>query len=63
MEKIPVFVPHINVDTLKYLTDAFHVGWLGMGAFKKEFEERIAEYIGLTSRRVIATNTGTQRCI
>lgn len=59
MEKIPVFVPHIQIDTLKHLTDAFNVGWLGMGAFTKEFEERIAEYIGLTSRRVIATNTGT----
>jgi Predicted pyridoxal phosphate-dependent enzyme apparently involved in regulation of cell wall biogenesis len=52
-------VPHIQIDTLKHLTDAFNVGWLGMGAFTKEFEERIAEYIGLTSRRVIATNTGT----
>jgi Predicted pyridoxal phosphate-dependent enzyme apparently involved in regulation of cell wall biogenesis len=59
LEKIPVFVPHIQIDTLKHLTDAFNVGWLGMGAFTKEFEERIAEYIGLTSRRVIATNTGT----
>jgi dTDP-4-amino-4,6-dideoxygalactose transaminase len=54
-----VFVPHIQIDTLKHLTDAFNVGWLGMGAFTKEFEERIAEYIGFASRRVIATNTGT----
>jgi dTDP-4-amino-4,6-dideoxygalactose transaminase len=59
MEKIPVFVPHIHVDTLKHLTDAFNVGWLGMGAFTKEFEERISEYIGLEKRHVVATNTGT----
>ncbi len=59
MEKIPVFVPHISVDTLKHLTDAFDVGWLGMGAFTKEFEDRIAAYLGSTTRKVVATNTGT----
>lgn len=59
MEKIPVFVPHIHVDTLKHLTDALDVGWLGMGALTKEFEERIATFLGLDNRYVVATNTGT----
>jgi len=59
MEKIPVFAPHIGVDTLKHVTDALHVGWLGMGANTKEFEERIASFLGLTDRYVVATNTGT----
>jgi len=59
MEKIPVFAPHIHVDTLKHITDAFDVGWLGMGSFTKEFEERIAEYLNLKNRYVTATNTGT----
>ncbi|MDH4098950.1 MAG: DegT/DnrJ/EryC1/StrS family aminotransferase [Nitrospirota bacterium] len=59
MEKLPVFVPHIHVDTLKHLTDALHVGWLGMGATTKEFEERIAAYLDLSDRFVATTNTGT----
>jgi dTDP-4-amino-4,6-dideoxygalactose transaminase len=59
MDNVPVFVPHIHVDTLKHLTDALDVGWLGMGALTKEFEERIAGYLGLTDRHVVATNTGT----
>lgn len=59
MEKIPVFAPHISVDTLKHVTDAFDVGWLGMGASTKEFEERIGDYLGLVNRQVVATNTGT----
>lgn len=59
MERIPVFVPHIQIDTMKHLTDAFDIGWLGMGALTKEFEERIASYLGLTDRFVVATNTGT----
>ena len=58
-ETIPVFVPHIHIDTMKHLTDALDVGWLGMGASTKEFEERIADYLKLDKRYVIATNTGT----
>jgi dTDP-4-amino-4,6-dideoxygalactose transaminase len=58
-EPIPVFVPHVGVDTLKHLTDALDVGWLGMGATTKAFEERIAAYLGLDGRFVVATNTGT----
>lgn len=56
---LPVFVPHIGVDTVKSLVDALHVGWLGMGATTKQFEEGIASYLGLSGRRVVATNTGT----
>ncbi|RKZ85133.1 MAG: hypothetical protein DRR19_16755 [Candidatus Parabeggiatoa sp. nov. 1] len=59
MEKIPVFAPHIHIDTLKHLTDALNIGWLGMGAITKEFEERIATFLGLDNRYVVATNTGT----
>jgi len=59
VEKIAVFAPHIGVDTLKHVTDALNVGWLGMGATTKEFEERIAEFLGLKGRFVVATNTGT----
>src|SRR5262249_14362966 len=59
METIPVFQPHIGVDTLKHLTDALHAGWLGMGAITKGFEDRIADYLGLQGRYVATTNTGT----
>ena len=59
MEKIPVFVPHIGIDTTKHLTDALNVGWLGMGEITKEFEESIADYLELKNRFVVTTNTGT----
>ncbi len=59
MEPIPVFAPHIGVDTLKHVTDALDVGWLGMGALTKEFEERIASVLDLRDRYVVVTNTGT----
>jgi dTDP-4-amino-4,6-dideoxygalactose transaminase len=57
--RVPVFAPYVGVDTLKHLTDALDVGWLGMGATTKEFEERIAAYLGLRDRYVVCTNTGT----
>jgi dTDP-4-amino-4,6-dideoxygalactose transaminase len=57
--RVPVFVPYVGVDTLKHLTDALDVGWLGMGATTQEFEERIARYLGLQDRYVVCTNTGT----
>jgi dTDP-4-amino-4,6-dideoxygalactose transaminase len=58
-EHTPVFVPCVGIDTLKHLTDALDVGWLGMGATTKDFEERIAAFLGLRDRHVVATNTGT----
>jgi dTDP-4-amino-4,6-dideoxygalactose transaminase len=56
---MPVFIPAIGVDTMKYLMDAFHVGWLGMGASTLDFETKIGAYLGVGERRVLATNTGT----
>jgi dTDP-4-amino-4,6-dideoxygalactose transaminase len=56
---LPVFVPHIGIDTIKAVTDAFDVGWLGMGASTQQFEQKIGDYLGIAGRRVIATNTGT----
>jgi len=58
-DAIPVFVPHIGVDTVKHLVDALDVGWLGMGATTKDFEDRISAYLGLDGRQVVCTNTGT----
>lgn len=59
MERIPVFAPYIGADTIQHLTATLDVGWLGMGATTKEFEDRIAAFLGLNERHVVATNTGT----
>lgn len=59
MDRIPVFEPCIGDDTVQHVLDAFDVGWLGMGAGTQEFERRIADFLGLDGRAVVATNTGT----
>jgi len=56
VEKIPVFVPNIGSDTIKHLTEALNIGWLGMGTITKEFEESIADYLGLRNRFVVTTH-------
>ena len=59
MSRIPVFQPAIGVDTVKAVTDALHVGWLGMGALTRSFEEEIGRFLELKERHVVATGTGT----
>jgi len=59
LEKIPVFLPFINKDTKNHVNEALDVGWLGMGAYTKEFEDRISTFLELDKRQVVATNTGT----
>jgi dTDP-4-amino-4,6-dideoxygalactose transaminase len=56
---IPVFQPHIGVDTIKAVVDALHAGWLGMGAITQAFEEGLGRFLELHERYVLATNTGT----
>jgi len=59
MEKIPVFVPDLGEITKQHLNEALDIGWLGMGAFTKEFEERITKFLELKDRYIVTTNTGT----
>lgn len=59
MQELPVFEPYTGIHTVKAVTDALDIGWLGMGAFTKEFEEKIGVFLAAGARPVLATNTGT----
>lgn len=57
---IPVFKPYIGSDTIKAAVDALDLGWLGMGSYVKEFEERLTAFLELPSQyRLVAVNTCT----
>jgi dTDP-4-amino-4,6-dideoxygalactose transaminase len=58
-ERVPVFKPYLGPDTRQAALDALDLGWLGMGSYVKDFEERLAVALGCTDRRVVAVNTGT----
>lgn len=60
MQIIPVFKPAIDATTIKAATDALELGWLGMGSYVKEFEEKLANYFEIGSERALVTvNTCT----
>ena len=59
MDRIPVFVPFVDKKTKNHVNNALDIGWLGMGAETKEFENKISEFLGLKERFVVSTNTGT----
>jgi len=54
---IPVQRPSIGREELAAVGKVFESGWLGMGSVVKEFEDAIANFLGV--RHVVATNTGT----
>lgn len=57
---IPVFKPYIGSDTIKASVDALDLGWLGMGSYVKEFEEKLSQYLDLPEHyRLVAVNTCT----
>ena len=45
MEKISVFKPLIGNDVKIHLDKAFKIGWLGMGNYTKEFENKIPDFM------------------
>src|SRR3990172_1187526 len=57
---IPVFKPQIGSDTIKAAVDALDLGWLGMGSYVKEFEEKLSEFLILPlDYRLVTVNTCT----
>jgi dTDP-4-amino-4,6-dideoxygalactose transaminase len=60
LRMIPVFKPYIGPDTIKAAADALNLGWLGMGSYVKDFEEKLTQYLELPAQyRLVAVNTCT----
>ncbi len=45
MANIPVFKPLIGPDEIAAATQSLEMGWLGMGSYVDEFEQRMAKVI------------------
>ncbi|MGJ8527844.1 DegT/DnrJ/EryC1/StrS family aminotransferase [Maritalea sp.] len=59
MADIPVFKPLIGPDEIAAATQSLEMGWLGMGSYVAEFEDRMAKVIDAPDRHVAAVSTGT----
>ncbi len=57
-EKIPVFRPLIEQEEFDATRKSLELGWLGMGSYVGEFEERLKNFLGATDRYVAAVSTG-----
>ncbi len=57
-EKIPVFKPLIEQEEFDATRKSLELGWLGMGSYVGEFEERLKNFLGATDRYVAAVSTG-----
>lgn len=54
---IPVARPCVGEKELEEVRKVFKTGWLGMGAWVKEFEEELKKFLG--AGNIVAVNTGT----
>lgn len=56
--KIPVFKPLIGAEEIEASRSALELGWLGMGSYVGEFENKLKDYLGAHDRYVAAVSTG-----
>ena len=58
---IPVYKPWVPEKSKEYVAEALESGWISSaGKFVKEFEERLAAFVG--AKYAIVTNSGTGAC-
>ncbi|MEY1677488.1 DegT/DnrJ/EryC1/StrS family aminotransferase [Gordonia sp. ABKF26] len=60
LETVPLYRPYLGEDVQQAAVDALATGWLGMGALSRQFEEAVGDYLGLSERPVVATNSCTE---
>lgn len=55
---IPLSVPNLSMDILDNIKETIETGWVSTGGrFIKEFEEKLAEYVGV--KRAVSCQSGT----
>lgn len=57
MRFIPIAKPYIGPEEAKAVFEQVQSGWISMGERVQEFEQRVAEYVGV--RHVVAMSNGT----
>lgn len=55
--KVPFSPPDITDLEIKYVTDVLKSGWITTGPVVKEFEKKIAEYVGTNKAVALGSNT------
>ncbi|MGE5145582.1 MAG: DegT/DnrJ/EryC1/StrS family aminotransferase, partial [Candidatus Eiseniibacteriota bacterium] len=60
MTQVPVFKPLIEKEEIEAAVKALELGWLGMGSFVNQLEQKLADYLGLkkAGKHLAMVNTG-----
>jgi dTDP-4-amino-4,6-dideoxygalactose transaminase len=58
LEQVPVFRPLIRGEEIGAAVASLELGWLGMGSFVGQFEDRLKQFLQLEDRHVVAVSTG-----
>ncbi|MDD2476744.1 MAG: aminotransferase class I/II-fold pyridoxal phosphate-dependent enzyme, partial [Dysgonamonadaceae bacterium] len=57
-KQIPLSIPNLSLDILENVKETIATGWVSTGGrFIKEFEEKIAKYVGV--ERAVSCQSGT----
>lgn len=56
---VPMFKPLIEAEEINASREALELGWLGMGSYVSQFEDKVAQILDLQDRHVAAVSTGT----
>ena len=59
MKKIPTSWPEIDKKEIKAITKVMTEGWLGLGKYVDEFENKLKKYLKLKNRYVCCVSTGS----
>lgn len=60
LNDVPVYRPYLGQEVQDAARRALEAGWLGMGKLSRQFEEGLEQFLGLTDRRVVSTNSCTE---
>lgn len=58
--EIPVYRPYLGPEVQEAARATLEAGWLGMGKLTHEFEAGLSNFLGLSDRPLVATNSCTE---
>mgnify|MGYP003551811802 FL=1 len=57
MVKVPFSPPHIDNKIITEVVDALQSGWITTGPKTKEFERRLASFVGISNVLCVSSNS------
>ena len=59
MKNIPVSWPFLDTNETKIIKEVLNLGWLGLGKYVVNFENKLSRYLNLKNQHISCVSTGT----